>query len=426
MPVDPLWNSTRARELTAQRRPGALIRLGREHRAWTLAALGGRLGCSPATVSRLERRSRIVDLALVHRAALEVGVPRHILVTSLSPLPLTAPTATTVTASPRDVEEDPMRRRTLLTATAATLLTGLDEALADTPPPPGTGPLDTRLTAARDLYDKGSHQRLLAALPGLIADGHSAADSRRALDQARLSSVYSLGAAVLNKLGSYERARLTADRARTWAEVSGSPLAAAAAAREVAIVLRHQDRGAEAQRIMASAAAAVEATGLRTDASTAAYAQMLCTLAYTAARSRDRTEALATAEEARRAARRLPSTAPAGRLFPISPAGVDLYTVSVHWALGDAGAALEAGKHLRPQQFATPERRARMCTDMARAWWAWDRPEQTARSLLDAYRASPGEVRDRPAIRAVVGELAERYPRATGVRDLRSAVVRAG
>ncbi|MGW5611408.1 helix-turn-helix domain-containing protein [Streptomyces sp. NPDC003753] len=60
MPVDPLWNSTKARELAAQRRPGALIRLGREHRAWTLAALGDRLGCSPATVSRLERRSRIV------------------------------------------------------------------------------------------------------------------------------------------------------------------------------------------------------------------------------------------------------------------------------------------------------------------------------------------------------------------------------
>ena len=39
MPVDPLWNTPKARELAAQRRPGALIRLGREHRAWTLAVL---------------------------------------------------------------------------------------------------------------------------------------------------------------------------------------------------------------------------------------------------------------------------------------------------------------------------------------------------------------------------------------------------
>ncbi|MEV6592366.1 helix-turn-helix domain-containing protein [Streptomyces acidicola] len=61
--------------MAATRRPGAPIRLGREHRAWTLAALGERLGCSPATISPLERSSRVVDLALVHRAAVEVGVP---------------------------------------------------------------------------------------------------------------------------------------------------------------------------------------------------------------------------------------------------------------------------------------------------------------------------------------------------------------
>ncbi|WP_067395122.1 helix-turn-helix domain-containing protein [Streptomyces sp. F-3] len=430
MPVDPLWNSAKTRELAAQRRLGALIRLGREHRAWTLAALGDRLGCSPATVSRLERRSRIVDLALMHRAALEVGVPRHLLVTSLAPPVATAPVTTRVTGSPRDAEEDPMRRRTLLTATAAAgpaaLLMGLDEALATTPPPSGAGPLDARLAAARELYDKGAHGRLLAVLPGLIADGHSAAASRRDLDQARLSSVYSLTTAVLNKLGFYDRARITAERARTWAEVSGSPLAAAAAARELSIVLRHQDRNADAQRILTSAASEVEATGLRTEASVAAYAQMLCTLMYTAARGGQRAEALAMTEEARRAARRLPPTAPAGRLFPISPAAVDLYTVGVHWALGDAGAALEAGKNLRPEQFPTAERKARMSTDMARAWWAWNRPEQAARALLDAYRASPGEVRDRPTIRSIVTELAERYPRTTGVRELYVAVTRGG
>ncbi|KPI10169.1 helix-turn-helix domain protein [Actinobacteria bacterium OK074] len=429
MPVDPLWNSARVRELAVQRRPGALIRLGREHRAWTLAVLGDRLGCSPATVSRLERRTRIVDLTLVHRAAIEVGVPRHVLVSSLAP-PATVAVVTRVTADPRDAEEDPMRRRTLLAATAVAgpvgLLMGLDDALADAPAPSGAGPLDARLATARALFDRGTHGRLLAALPGLVADAHAAVSSRRALDQARLSAVYSLASAVLIKLGSYDRARLTADRARTWAEVSGSPLAAAAAAKELAIVLRHQDRNAAAQRLMTSAAADVEATGLRTDASAAAYAQTLCTLAYTAARGGQRAEALAMTEEARRACRRLPQATPPGRLFTISPAAVDLYAVGVHWALGDAGAALEAGKNLRAEQFPTAERKARMGTDMARAWWAWQRPEQTAHALLDAHRASPGEVRDRPAIRAIVHELAERHPRTSGVRELYAAVGRVG
>lgn len=321
-----------------------------------------------------------------------------------------------------------MRRRTLLTATAAAgpaaLLTGLDEALADTPAPPRGGPLDERLAAARELYDQGAHSRLLAILPGLIADGHSAARARRDLDQARLSSVYSLASSVLTKLGSYERARITADRARTWAEVSGSPLASAAAAREWAIVLRHQNQNSAAQRLMTTAAADVEATGLRTDASASAYAQMLCTLAYTAARGGQGAGALAMTEEARRAARRLPAAAPAGRLFPISPAAVDLYAVGVHWALGDAGAALEAGKNLRAAHFPTAERKGRLGTDMARAWWAWNRPEQAARALLDAHRASPGEVRDRPAIRSIVTELAQRHPRVSGVRELHAAVAR--
>ncbi|MER5582315.1 hypothetical protein ABT090_11805 [Streptomyces asoensis] len=62
---------------------------------------------------------------------------------------------------------------------------------------------------------------------------------------------------------------------------------------------------------------------------------------------------------------------------------------------------------------------------MARARWAWQRPEQTARALLDAYRANPGEVHDRPAIRRIVIELAERHPSTSGVRELHTAVTRA-
>jgi len=426
VPVDLLWTSAQVAALAAQRRPGALIRLARTQRGWTLAELGGRIGCSAATVSRLERSARIADLALVHRAAVESGVPRHVLMTSLAPPPASAVLATTVTASPRDAEEDPMRRRTLLTATAAAgpaaLLTGLDDALAATPSPTGAGPLETRLAAARSLYDSGAHRRLLSALPGLIADAQAAAATKAAIDQARLSAVYSLATSILSKLGSYERARLTADRARTWAEVSGSPLAAAAAARELAIVLRHQNRGEAAQRLMAAAAADVEATGLRTEAAAAAYAQLLCTLAYTAARTGHRGDALAMADEAHLAARNLPHVAPAGRLFGISPAAVDLYAVGIHWALGDAGAALEAGKNLRAEQFPTLERKARMATDMARAWWAWQRPEPTAHALLSAYRASPGEVRDRPAIRAIADDLAARHPYTPGVRELSNAL----
>ncbi|MFE7129426.1 hypothetical protein ACFVIM_01020 [Streptomyces sp. NPDC057638] len=128
--------------------------------------------------------------------------------------------------------------------------------------------------------------------------------------------------------------------------------------------------------------------------------------------------------EARQAAHRLPDIAPTDRLFRISPAGADRYAVGVHWALGDAGAALEAGRHLRPEQFPTPERTSRMHTDLARAWWQYGKPEQTTRELLAALRVSPAEIRDRPSIRTIVSSLASRHPHTPGVRGLTLALTR--
>lgn len=63
------------------------------------------------------------------------------------------------------------------------------------------------------------------------------------------------------KLGRFDQARLTADRAGLYADLSGSPLVSAAAARELAIVLRHQNQAETAQRLVLRAASAVKATG---------------------------------------------------------------------------------------------------------------------------------------------------------------------
>jgi tetratricopeptide (TPR) repeat protein len=316
-----------------------------------------------------------------------------------------------------------MRRRTLLAAAGlavpASLLAGVDEALASVPDPTGSPvPFDARLAAARGHFGAGRNAALLSALPGLLADGHHAARDCADIALARLSATYSLAAQVHTKIGRYEQSRLAADRATLYAEWSGSPLVAAAAARDLAIVLRHQDKAVAAQRHILEAVSRVESTGLTTDAQRSAYAQMLCTTSYTAARAGDRDQALAMIREATRAARKLPQEAPEERLFPITPAAVDLYAVGVHWALGDAGAALDAGRGLRAGQFRTAERKGRMHTDLARAWWQWGKPERTAVELLSAARVSPGEVRDRPSIREIVAELRSRHPRVTAVREL--------
>ncbi|WP_320777709.1 helix-turn-helix transcriptional regulator [Streptomyces sp. CRN 30] len=425
-----VWTSAEAHALVRQRTPGGLIRLGRLLRGWKQADLGTLIGCSASTVSRLEGSRRVTDMALLRAAADAVGLPSPLLAAACGFTDVAASSGTTVAHdAQRDAEEDPMRRRTLLaaagTAVPASLLLAVDNALAGTPSPSGdAAPVAARLAAARGRFDAGQHAALLRDLPGVLGDAHHAARTRADLDHARLSACYTLTSQVLVKIGRHDRARITADRAMTYASLSGSPLAAAAAARELAIVLRHQDQPAAAQRLILNAVADVEATGLATDAQAAAYAQMLCTTSYTAARAGDRGQALDMIGEARRAARRLPEAPLAGGLFRISPAAVNLYAVGVHWALGDAGAALDAGRDLRADLFPTPERKSRMHTDMARAWWQWGKPEQTARELLAAIRVSPGEVRDRPAIRTIVGDLSSRHSRTPGVRELALAVTR--
>ncbi|MFE7384731.1 helix-turn-helix domain-containing protein [Streptomyces zhihengii] len=415
------WDAGEVRALVANRDAGGLIRLARTRRGWRQADLGRRIGCSASTVSRLEQRGGRADLDLVLRAAREAGVPHHVLAASLG---LTDARSTIVAPeSPRCAEEDPMRRRTLLAAAGLAapggLVAGVENALAITPDPTGSAvSFDSRLAAARRLYDGGRNSLLLAEMPGLLADAHAASGNRQDISFARLSATYSLAAQGLIKIGRYDQARLAADRAAVYAEMSGSPLVSAAAARELSIVLRHQDQPTAAQRHILTAVSRVEATGLRNEAQRSAYAQMLCTTAYTKACAGEREEALTMIREATRAARDLPHGSPEGRLFQVTPAAVDLYSVSVNWALGDAGSALEAGRRLQPGQFGTAERKGRMHTELGRAWWQWGKPEQAATELLAAVRVSPGEVRDRPAIRRIVAELGSRHPRVTGVGQL--------
>ncbi|MGW1196547.1 helix-turn-helix domain-containing protein [Streptomyces sp. NPDC002536] len=411
--------------LIERHQAGALIRLGRTHHGWRQTDLGRRIGCSASTISRLERHDT-PDLALLRRAAREVGLPAHVLAVAVG-LGVTA--ATTVAPSgPRHAQEDPLRRRTLLAAAGVAgplqLLAGIDDALAAIPAPRTTAalPVAGRLARAEALFDSGRHAQLLEALPNLLADAHAATRTRTDTTYATLSACYTLASRVLTKVGHYERSRLTADRAITYADLSSSPVATAAASRELSIVLRHQGQPQAAQRLVDNALAAVEATGLATQAYAMAYAQMLCTTAYTAARAGHRDQALTYIREAARAATRLPEQPPTGATFAISPAAVTLYEVGVHWALGDAGAALHAGRTLHPRQFPTAERRARMHTDLARSWWQWNKPQQTADALLEALRASPAEVRDRPAIRQVATDLIQRHPRTHGVRELSAAI----
>ncbi|MBV9013465.1 MAG: helix-turn-helix domain-containing protein [Pseudonocardiales bacterium] len=418
------WVSVRARELIAARDVGGVVRLARQARGWRQIDLGKHTGYSASTISRLETGRRgSFDVGMLHRVTRAVGIPPEVLGALLG-IPAAVPARVTGIIG-RPAEGDPVRRRVLITAAGLTvpqwMLARLDDALVLLPPParPTTpSEIAGRLAQARTWFDASDLVYLLADLPDLLATAHHAAENGDPDAYTRLAACYDLATEALSKIGHYGTSRITADRATIFAERSGSPIAMAAAARCLSIVLRHEGRHQIADQITLEATTRLEATGLILPAQSAAYAQMLCTCAYNAAQAADRDRALELIAEAERAAARLPEHPVAGQLLTVTPAQVTLYRVGVHWSLGDAGAALNAGRRLHPGQFPTPERRGRLHTDLARAWWQWGKPDQAARALLAAHRQAPAEVRDRPSMRAIVSDLLERHPRVASVREL--------
>ncbi|MFE3588149.1 helix-turn-helix domain-containing protein [Streptomyces niveus] len=423
------WGSTRAQALVAAGDVGGLIRWARRERGWRQADLGNAAGYSASAVSRLETgQRRAGDLDVVRVFADVLLVPAGVLAAVLRVMPPARNTVAIHADRHSDTEEDPLKRRSLLRAAAAgvtvptPVLTAFDESLALLPEPtvaPTPARLAEQFRRARALFNTGAHKHLFQVLPDLLATAHACAQRGEPATYARVAACYDLATEALSKIGRHSASRLTADRSNTFSGLSGSPLAAAASARAFSIVLRHEGRLDTARRITLHAASSVEATGLTTDPEAAMFAQMLCTVAYAAAQADDRDLALESIRDAERAASLLPEASGGPQqTFRVTPASVALYKVGVLWALGDSGAAVHAGSRIQPGRLPTAERRGRLHTDMARAWWQWGKPEQTALALLAAHREAPSEIHERAGIRSIVTALAERHPRTTGVREL--------
>jgi hypothetical protein len=334
--------------------------------------------------------------------------------------------AVTVNGGSHDDEgTDPMRRRTLLAAGLTIPLAALqrlDDVLA-VPPQPShpTEPtqIAQQLRAARRQFDTSDLAGLVAALPGLLASAVEAAE--RADTPAAwglVSASHNLATDTLNKVGSKENARITAERALLYADRSADPVAKAASARALGMMLRIQGRPDLAAAVMSRGIDQLTATGVRTTAQADMQLRLLCARAYTHAWGGDESRALEGIAEAEQAATRIPAMAPTALPF------AKLYRANIAYALGDPRTALHAVRDLRDESFPTPERRGRLHTDLARIWWQWGKPEQATAELLAAHRHAPSEVCDRPSIRRIATELVEHHPRVAGVRHLARAISR--
>lgn len=407
---------------------GRAIRRARVTHGWRQADLAIIVGCSASTISRLETGRSVVHQLLAYRAAQAVGI--SVGLPGVSPLISPRGRATVGGIDKLPEGEASVRRRDMLAvvglAVPAHLLTGMNDVatlMPTTTDVVSPAAMARRLARARKLFDVGDTVHLIRILPSLLASAHDLARARKnPVAFTLLASCYNLATDALIKVGDTANSSITADRAVTYASLSESPAVAAFAARSLSIVLRHQGRTHLAEELALDAATEIERTGLTTSIQVASYAQILCTCAYNAAQAGNRDQALDIINEAQLAAARVPGNPLPGYVAPVTPAQVILYKIGVHWSLGDAGAALHSARHLHPAQLPTPERRARMHTDIARAWFQWGRPEEAATALVAAHRESPAEVTGRPSIRKIAEQLITQNPRRLEVREL-SAVI---
>lgn len=243
-------------------------------------------------------------------------------------------------------------------------------------------------------FDACHYRQVSHLLPALVSSGHhllSTASPGRATEQAEsaLADVYSLAAFTADKLGDFGLSWVLADRARQHAQASGNPLSLAVATREAAVAMRRSGHHG----------ALPTATG----SDLAGRGGLLLTAAYTRAQQ-GHAAAIELADEAAEVAARLPADWSGNAVF--APSQVPIYPISVH-VLGDHARAPTVARGIPLGSLPSAERRARVCVDVARAWYGYGDAERCLRALEHAERHAPEEVRQ-PRIRALTRDLLER------------------
>lgn len=135
------------------------------------------------------------------------------------------------------------------------------------------------------------------------------------------------------------------------------------------------------------------------------YGALVLRGAVAAARRDDRDTAHAMLDEATRAASRLGYDGN-DRWTGFGATNVLLHQVNIALTLGDAGTAITIARTVALNKVALAGRRATLYVDVARAYTQWGRHEHGLNALRTAYDVAPEEIRCRPAVQRIAGDLA--------------------
>lgn len=375
-----------------QRELGRKIAAERRRRGLSQPELAKMVGRSVAWVSQVERGVRRVDrMSVLEILASALEVP-------LSDLAAEAPVVAAVT------EESPAAGRLRLILSGAYSLRAM---LNGHSCPPLDG-LRTRADRAWELAHAGRYADLTDLLGALVPDLETAARALPEPDRpevfALMASAYQACSAALDKLGEPEAAWIAADRAMTAADRAGQPLLVAAGAFRLVFVFlsaRHYGQAAETARTAADAL-----WHLADDGDTGAmslWGALTLQRAVIAAREGNATAAYSHLERAKTMANR---TGPGRNDYTteFGPANVTLHEIAVAVELGDAGRALRAAETADTTGL-SPERRARMLIDVARAHAQRRQVPQAVAALAEAGQITPEQIRNHYLTRQIISDL---------------------
>jgi transcriptional regulator with XRE-family HTH domain len=219
-----------------------------------------------------------------------------------------------------------------------------------------------------------------------------------------LASAYQACSAALAELDEPEAAWIAADRGMAAAERAGNPLLVAAGAFRLVIVFigaRYYAQAAEVTRTAADALWHIADNG--TPEAMSMWGALTLQRAVTAAHLGDAQAAYEFLDRARPVAERVgPGRNDYNTEF--GPANVALYEIAVAVELGDAGRALRVASALDASGL-SPERRARMLIDVARAHAQRRQVADAVAALAEAERLTPEQVHAHALVRQVVADL---------------------
>ncbi|MFJ3788991.1 helix-turn-helix domain-containing protein [Kitasatospora sp. NPDC090091] len=402
--------------------PGEVIRRARVLSGRSQADVASELGYHQSKISRLESGKGTHDVGVLRAVAAVLDIP-------LVNLGLAASISTHSRA-------DDMHRRSFLAASVVALAApagdprvGMElvrELLPgpvrsdDSPQSPAA--LAVRLAQARKHFYSCRYAELEATLPRLIADLRQAQHAARGDDQSlsgMLATAYQTAVSLLLKLGDQGNAWLAVGRAMTEAERSGDPVVMASSVRVQAHVLARDRHAAPAIGLIRHTADQLAGGyDLRSPQYLAAFGLLLLRGVTAASAGGDRGTAAELLAEAREVARYVDLEGP-DSWANFSQTNVALHAVSSSVVLGDAGVALEAAQPLMRRRIPVPERRAALWVDAARAYSQQGRLAEGYRALRIAESCASEDIRRRPSVLELVGDMAVRDRRGT-VPELRS------